>query len=324
MAYIRKEAFMTLLIVIVLIFSPVIAKAAQSAKPAKLQLALNWKAEPEFGGFYAAKLSGSFQRKNLDVEITEGGAGTPVVQMVANSKIPFGIAAADEVVISQARGTDVVALFAVYQINPQGIMAHPERGFKSIGDVFNSPGTLAIQSGSPHTLFLQSLFRGYKVKIVPYAGGVATFLTDPNYSQQCFVTSEPLIAQKKGKPAQTFLIADAGFRPYGTVVIARRQYVETNQKQTRDFIDAVREGWIEYLRAPEPANNLMIKLNPAMDGDTMKEGAEVQKPFILATNASPQELGKMANERWTELVDQLYGIKLIKSKPAPDKLFQIF
>ena len=315
---------MTLLIVIVLIFSPVIAKAAQSAKPAKLQLALNWKAEPEFGGFYAAKLSGSFQRKNLDVEITEGGAGTPVVQMVANSKIPFGIAAADEVVISQARGTDVVALFAVYQINPQGIMAHPERGFKSIGDVFNSPGTLAIQSGTPHTLFLQSLFRGYKVKIVPYAGGVATFLTDPNYSQQCFVTSEPLIARKKGKPAQTFLIADAGFRPYGTVVIARRQYVETNQKQTRDFIDAVREGWIEYLRAPEPANNLMIKLNPAMDGDTMKEGAEVQKPFILAANASPQELGKMASERWTELVDQLYGIKLIKSKPAPDKLFQIF
>lgn len=306
---------------VLILFSAVAAWGAQATQ---LQFALNWKAEPEFGGFYTAKLSGSFQKRNLDVEITEGGAGTPVVQMVANSKVRFGIAAADEVVISQARGTDVVALFAVYQINPQGIMVHPERGFKSLGDVFNSPGTLAIQSGSPHALFLQNQFPGYKVTFVPYAGGIATFLTDPNFSQQCFVTSEPLIARKKGKPAQSFLIADAGFKPYGTVMIARRQYVAKNQKQTRDLIDAVREGWIEYLRAPEPANNAMVKLNPAMDAVSMKEAAEVQKSFILGAGAPVQELGKMTVERWGTLVNQLYDLKLIKTKPVADKLFQNF
>ena len=311
---------MKLLLGFLLIFFS--AAAAWGAQAAKLQLALNWKAEPEFGGFYAAKLSGYFQKRNLDVAITEGGAGTPVVQMVANSKVRFGIAAADEVVISQARGTDVVALFAVYQINPQGIMVHPERGFNSIADVFNAPGTLAIQSGSPHALFLQSQFPRYKVTLVPYAGGVATFLVDANYSQQCFVTSEPLIARRKGKPAQSFLIADTGFKPYGTVVIARRQYVEKNEKETRDLIDAVREGWIEYLRAPDEANNAMVKLNPAMDAVSMKEAAEVQKPFILDTGAPTQELGKMTMERWRTLVNQLYDLKLIKTKPAAEKLFQ--
>ncbi|HLN87550.1 MAG TPA: ABC transporter substrate-binding protein [Candidatus Limnocylindrales bacterium] len=306
---------------VLILFSTVAAWGAQATK---LQFALNWKAEPEFGGFYTAKLSGIFQKRNLNVEIIEGGAGTPVVQMVANSKVRFGIAAADEVVISQARGTDVVALFAVYQINPQGIMVHPERGFKSIADVFKSPGTLAIQSGSPYALFLQKQFPGYKVTVVPYAGGIATFLTDRNFSQQCFVTSEPLIARKKGKPAQSFLIADAGFKPYGTVVIARRQYVAKNQKQTRDLIDAVREGWIEYLRAPEPANNAMVKLNPAMDALSMKEAAEVQKSFILGAGAPAQELGKMTVERWGTLVNQLYDLKLIKTKPAADKLFENF
>jgi NitT/TauT family transport system substrate-binding protein len=306
---------------VLILFSVVAAWGAQATK---MQFALNWKAEPEFGGFYTAKMSGSFQKRNLDVEIIEGGAGTPVVQMVANNKVRFGIAAADEVVISQARGTDVVALFAVYQVNPQGIMVHPERGFKSIADVFKSPGTLAIQSGSPHTLFLQSQFPGYKVTFVPYAGGIATFLTDPNFSQQCFVTSEPLIARRKGKPAQSFLIADAGFKPYGTVVIARRQYVEKNQKQTRDLIDAVREGWIEYLRAPEPANNAMVKLNPAMDVLSMKEAAEVQTPFILGEGTPAQELGKMTMERWSTLVNQLYDLKLIKTKPVAHKLFQNF
>jgi NitT/TauT family transport system substrate-binding protein len=303
---------------------PHAAQAGEAVKLTALKFALNWKAEPEFGGFYAAKLAGSFEKRGLNVEIVEGGAGTPVVQMVANSKVPFGIAAADEVVLSQSRGADVIALFAVYQTNPQGIMVHPERGFKSIGDVFAAPGTLAIQSGAPYTLFLQAKFANAKVKLVPYAGGIAQFLTDANYSQQCFVTAEPLLAKKKNKPAASFLIADAGFNPYGTVVIARRQYIEKNPKLVRDLIDAIRDGWSDYLRAPESANGWMVKLNPAMDSETMKASADVQKPFILAANMSNKELGKMSRERWATLVDQLSGMKLIKNKPAAERLYQNF
>jgi len=302
----------------------VLASAAWAAQPApvKLQLALNWKAEPEFGGFYAAKLAGYFEKRGLDVDITEGGAGTPVVQMVANGKAPFGIAAGDEVVIAQARGADVVALFAVYQINPQGIMVHPERGFKSIADVFNSPGILAIQSGAPYTLFLQAKYPKAKVKLVPYAGGIAQFLTEADYSQQCFVTSEPLLAKKKSVAVKSFLIADEGFSPYGTVVVARRRYIDNNQKQTRDFIGAVRDGWREYLRGPQSANTLMLKLNPAIDAETMKQAAEIQKPFIVPAGAQPEDLGKMTAERWAALANRLQEIKLIKSRPAADRFFQ--
>jgi len=312
------------LLFFLLVSLPFAGHAADVKKPPALTFALNWKAEPEFGGFYQAKLAGSFEKRGLNVEIIEGGAGTPVVQMVANSKVPFGIAAADEVVLSQARGADVVALFAVYQTNPQGIMVHPERGFTSIADVFAAPGTLAIQSGAPYTLFLQAKFANAKVKLVPYAGGIAQFLTDANYSQQCFVTSEPLLAKKKNKPVTSFLIADAGFNPYGTVVIARRQYIDKNPQRVRDMIEAIREGWSEYLRATESANALMVKLNPAMDNQTMKESADVQKPFILGANTPNNVLGKMSGERWTTLVNQLSDLKLIKKKPVADKLFQNF
>jgi ABC-type nitrate/sulfonate/bicarbonate transport system substrate-binding protein len=49
--------------------------AACSKSPRKIRLALNWKPEPEFGGFYAAP----FSNNGLDVEILPGGAGTPTV-----------------------------------------------------------------------------------------------------------------------------------------------------------------------------------------------------------------------------------------------------
>src|SRR5713101_6332308 len=98
----------------------------------KIRLALNWKPEPDFGGFYAAP----YQKYGLDVEILPGGAGTPTIQMVGAGSAEFGIVAADELVVARSQGNDVVALFAVFQNNPQGIMVHASRKLTSLGDVF--------------------------------------------------------------------------------------------------------------------------------------------------------------------------------------------
>src|SRR4051812_16372252 len=67
-----------------------------SSGPGKIRLQLNWKPEPQFGGFYAAELSGAFKKQGLDVEIVPGGVGTPTAQMVAAGKTEFGISTADE------------------------------------------------------------------------------------------------------------------------------------------------------------------------------------------------------------------------------------
>ena len=40
-----------------------------------VQLTLDWKPEPEFGGFYAARQDGAFSRHGLDVHIQSAGEG---------------------------------------------------------------------------------------------------------------------------------------------------------------------------------------------------------------------------------------------------------
>ena len=102
-----------------------------------VKLALNWKAEPQFGGFYAAQVLGLYQSNGLTVEIIEGGSGTPTIQVVGAGKVDYALVSADEVVISHDRGAgNVVALFATFQTNPQAIMTHAARGFRSLEDVF--------------------------------------------------------------------------------------------------------------------------------------------------------------------------------------------
>ena len=301
--------------------SLVLALAAAPA-PTKLKLALNWKAEPQFGGFYAAKAGGYDRAQNLEFDIQQGGSGTPTVQMVAAGQIDFAIVSADELIISNSKGSDVVALFAAYQDNPQGLMAHSERGFKNIMDILKSDGTLALQAGLPYAQFLlKKLGEKPNAKLVPYAGGISSFLADPMFSQQCFVTSEPLAARKAGKTVQSFLIKEAGFNPYTTVLVTRRKVLDSKLDLTKKVVAAVRAGWMEYLKNPAPTHQLILKLNPAMDLPTLEASAKAQESLIMG-QLSSAEVGRMSLERWQQLTDQLFDLKIISTKPDASLMFK--
>src|SRR5258708_5698625 len=99
MTQIHRRQFLPLL--------PAAFFAACSKSSPKIRLALNWKPEPEFGGFYAAPFSSG----GLEVEILPGGAGTPTVQMVGAGSAEFGLVEADELIVARSRGNDVVGLF---------------------------------------------------------------------------------------------------------------------------------------------------------------------------------------------------------------------
>ncbi len=295
--------------------------AASLAEPGKpLVLALNWKAEPQFGGFYAAQAQGHFQRNKLAVKIVEGGSGTPTIQMLQAGKVDYAIVSADEVVIAQARGAgNVVALFATYQTNPQGIMTHAARGFTSIEQVMHSEGVLLWQAGLPYAQYFRKKYAPVTVTTAPYLGGIGNFQSDPQLSQQCFVTSEPLTAAAAGLAVKTFLVAESGYNPYTAVLVTRRERWQASPDEVKAMVSAVRAGWEDYLRDPAPTNTMMLSLNKAMSADTFTKSAQAQLPLIKTPET--QRLGEMTLARWQTLADQLLEIKAIPAPVAAQELF---
>jgi NitT/TauT family transport system substrate-binding protein len=283
-----------------------------------VKLTLDWKPEPEFGGFYAARESGAFKRHNLDVDIRSAGEGAPTWQLVATGKTEFATTAADQVLIARASGADVVALFAVYQTAPQGVMAHAERNFDSLADVFASPGMLAAENNT-WLKFCARKYAPLKVTVTGYGGGVAAFLAKPDYSQQCFVTSEPIVAKRQGANPKTFLIADSGYNPYTTVVITSGKTLKENPQIVKAMADACREGWRAYLTDPAPTNAAMGALNKDMDAEAFAEGAKAQASLIEPP--AGQALGSMTKERWATLIGQLLELKEVEKAPAADECF---
>lgn len=292
------------------------------SKPVKWRLALNWKPEPEFGGFYEAVLKGHYQREGLELDILPGGVGTPVIQMVEGGKVELGISNADEVILGRSRGAEVISIFAVYQTSPMALLTHEERGFKSLKDVFDNPGTVAAERGLPYIQFIEQKYGLKKVRVVPFLGGITQFLSDKKLSQQGFITAEPILARKQGAKPKTFLIADSGYNPYFTVVIVKKEFAAKNPELIKKFVKATREGWESYLKDPAQANQKMAALNPTMDPETFKEGAQEQIPLIETQETKKYGLGFQTKERWKKSAEQLMELKIVKKIFPAETYFQ--
>lgn len=297
-------------------------EAGAGAEPVRepVRLALNWKPEPQFGGFYASQVDDAYKNNALDVTIIEGGSGTPTIQVLGAGKVEYAVVSADEVVISHDRGAkNVIALFATFQTNPQAIMTHAERGFHTLEDVLKSDGMLLWQAGLPYAQYLTKKYAPIKVTRAPYLGGIGNFQNDPKLSQQCFATSEPLTAARAGLEVTTFLIAESGYNPYTTVLVTTREHLQRHPDQVQRMVAAVRAGWEAYLKDPTRANAAMGALNKAMDAQTFIDSAAAQAPLIRTGDATP--LGAMTLARWRTLVDQLVALKSIKKPVNPQDLF---
>lgn len=285
---------------------------------AATELALNWKAEPEFGGFYEA--IALLKKQGIELKVTEGGSSTPTVQMLAAKKVTLAIVSGDELVTARDRGLDLVAVFAVYQTNPQGFMVRENSPYKSIEQLLNAPNmTIGMQMGLPYVSYLKKKFPQMKSHLVPYQGGIGPFLAQQNYAQQCFVTAEALAANKAGVKVRTFTLDEVGFNPYLTVVAVPKDVLKDNQAELRKMILAFREGWENYLKNPAETDKLMNKLNPSMTLETFRESGKAQIPLIKPTPTF--SVGSMTQERWKTLAQQLKELGLIKTVQNPENYF---
>jgi NitT/TauT family transport system substrate-binding protein len=297
-------------------------KSDNSAADGTITLQLNWKPEPQFGGFYAAEEIGAFGKRGLSVKIQPGGASAPTVDMLGAGTVDFAVVSADEIVRARANGNRLVALFAVYQTNPQGIMTRASRGFKEIGDVFAHPGTLAMERGLPYSEFLRKKYGFDKLQIVPSPfGDLSLYRTKSDYAMQCFVTSEPLAAKRIGIEPTTFLIADAGYNPYTTVLATTEARLKKDPRLVGDLVEAVRDGWRAYLEDPSKTNEAMRHLNPTMDTQTFTDSASAQVDLIATTASRTLGLGGMQTSRWRTLVEQLKDLNAFEGTVEPTECF---
>jgi NitT/TauT family transport system substrate-binding protein len=141
---------------------------------------------------------------------------------------------------------------------------------------------------------------------------VANFIQDPGYIQQIFVTSEPFFCRQAGVPVRTLLISSTGYDPY-RVVLTSHDFVSEHPDVVAKFVRASIRGWRDYLQHADDVNAAIGKLNPAMSTAQMQFSYEALRDQHFIDGGGP-DLGKFDSARWTNMYQQLLGLKML-SKP---------
>lgn len=276
-----------------------------------VELALNWFPEAEHGGFYAALVHGYFESEGLDVTIMPGGPNVPVIQNVATGRVQFAVANADQVLVGRANEADVVAVLAPLQTSPRCIMVHEKSGIRSFADLKNIK--LAINSNSTFALFLKKNVPLEGCTFVAYSGNVAQFLLEDAFAQQAYVFSEPFVAKQQGGDPSNLLVADIGFNPYTSVLIASGETIRTQSALVRKIVAASKRGWVTYLADPASTNELIHQKNPEMGLDVLKFGVGELQKLCYSETVTEANFGDMSAERWAKLSEQLVSCEVYEA-----------
>jgi NitT/TauT family transport system substrate-binding protein len=276
-----------------------------TAAPLRIRLQLNWVPEPEFGGIYAALQDGLYRDAGLEVEVIKGSAQVPSAQLVAQGACEMAIVSGDEVLTLRRRGGALTAIFATFQRNPTGFLAHEANPIRTLEELWRSDSTVALDPGLPFVKILDAKYGGERLKRVPATGALATFLATPLFVQQCFISAEPVEVRLRGVKARVIGL-ESVYNPYTAVIAAHGPWLDAHRDAATRFVRATSEGWSRYQRDPGSYNPGIAAQNPAMGLEAMNVAAEIQRELI---DAAP--IGRMTATRWQELAQQLQSAGVI-------------
>ena len=223
--------------------------AARAQALDKVAFGTNWLAEGEQGGFYQALADGTYRKYGLDVTIVPGGPNANNRILLPVGKIDFFLSANTlQSFDAVAQNVPTVEVAALFQKDPQVLIAHPDQGIDKFADLKNLTLFVSQEGMASYYQWLKADYGFKDSQVKPYTFNPQPFLADKKSAMQGYVTSEPFAIEKAAKfTPKVFLLADQGFSAYSTLIETRRDLVDKKPDLVQRFVDASIIGWYNYI-----------------------------------------------------------------------------
>jgi NitT/TauT family transport system substrate-binding protein len=284
----------------------------------KVTFGTNWVAEGEHGGFYQALADGTYRKYGLDVTIIPGGPNANNRMLLVVGKIDFFMSANTlQGFDAAARDVPTVEVAAMFQKDPQVLLAHPDRGIDKFTDLKNLTLFVSSEGVATYYQWLKADFGFKEDKVKPYTFNPQPFLVDKASAMQGYVTSEPFAIEKEGKfKPKIFLLADEGFSAYSTLIETRRDLVDKKPDVVQRFVNASIIGWYNYLYGNNaPANALIKSQNPEMTDELLSYSVAKMKEYGIVDSGDTATLGigAMTDARMKDFFDKMVRAGVVKA-----------
>ena len=290
----------------------IVAMSTTALAADKVTFLTSWFAQAEHGGFYQAKATGLYEKAGLDVTLKMGGPQVNSMQLLLAGETDVMMGYDFQVLKALEQGFPVTTIATSFQYDLQGMMTHDD--VNSLADLKDKTILVATSGRTTWWPWLKGKYKYTEEQTRPYTFNLQPFFADKNVAQQGYPSSEPFQAKQQGMPVKFFLFAHNGYPPYGTTMVAKRDFADKNPDVAARFVKASLEGWKNYMSNPAPSNALIKVDNPKMSDEQIAFGIEQMKLLKVLDGGDAQTMGIgiVTEARWKATYDYMASSGLLK------------
>src|SRR5438034_4750937 len=181
-----------------------------SAQLAPVTMQLNWHAQADFGGYFAAKAEGIYEKHGLDVTLKQGGPQLNIHQLLAAGQVDFVMGTSVRTMVIRNQGVPIVAVGAFYQKDPVTIAVHSGAGVERLVDLKGRPISLPGIARLNYWPWLRATLGFSDDQIRPFDPSYRALALDRNAASQGYLTEDAFTFKKLAIDGKSLLLADFG------------------------------------------------------------------------------------------------------------------
>ena len=284
---------------------------------------LKWLFNISVVGDLWADAHGNFERNGLKVTVKPGGPEKDAIKELEIGHAQFGVASADQVIRAVSKGSPIVVLAQLFQVNPLHWIYRPDKiSLKTPQDLKGR--IIGITYGGNDETIMRALLAKYNIKEDEVTLFSVRYDYTPFYQGKVDLwplyrnAQAPIIGEKLRKAGETFDLmspSKLSIRFVANSVVTTQKMLAEHPETVKRFKKALLQAWREALDPEnrDKAIETVLKYNQ----ETPEEIVRKQLPAtrILMLPEPDFEFGKIDVAAWKQTEQIMLAQKLI-AKPV--------
>lgn len=274
------------------------------------------------GDIYAME-KGFFNKAKLDVRIKEGGPERNAIRELELGQALFGVASADQVIRAVSKGSPVVVVAQLFQINPLH-WVYRSGQLKVIQPRDLKGKIIGVTYGGNDETIMMTLLAKAGLRPVDYTLYSVRYDLTPFYRKKadiwpCYLNSQGIILRRKlekaGESVAFLNPADFGVKFVANSVITSEKLMREKPQQVKRFVRALMAAWKEVLDPSheKDALHILARYDKNTAPDIQAEQLSATRPLIQP--ASDTQIGHIDVSAWRQTEQIMVAQKQI-NKPV--------
>ncbi|MDE0171298.1 MAG: ABC transporter substrate-binding protein [bacterium] len=319
----RRLRFVTALVAVLALL--IVACAEDETELTPINLQLQWVAQAQFAGYYAAVDQGFYADEGLDVTILEGAVEIVPQQVVATGGAEFGLAWVPKALVSNEEGAGLVNVGQVFQRSGTLMVSWADSGISSPSDwegkiVGNwgfgneyeltaaiekfgvNVGELVAQSFDMEALLNREIDAAEAMIYNEYAQVLEA--TNPD-TGELYRPSDLTVIDFNDPSIATAMLQDA--------IWVTETYADENPETVEAFLRASFRGWIYCRDNPDSCVDIVLAAGPTLGRSHQTWQMNEINGLIWP---SPLGVGVMDGALWQQTIDVATSQGVIQGVPG--------